>query len=65
MYLSRTERELKPWYVDPSLKRYDERGEPRDEQEKRRREKIKYVQSLYLNHHTPAVHPDLITSAVS
>jgi len=41
MFLSRTERELKPWYVDKELKRFDERGEPKDEREREKREKQK------------------------
>lgn len=41
MYLARTERELKPWYTDPGLKGVDERGEPRDERDQAKREKLR------------------------
>jgi hypothetical protein len=39
MYLNRPERETKPWYTDPELRKYDERQEGEDAKAKRERRK--------------------------
>jgi hypothetical protein len=39
MYLSRPERETKPWYTDRELKRVDEKDTGEEAEERRRRDK--------------------------
>jgi hypothetical protein len=47
MYLGRPEKETKPWYTDPNLKRYEEKETGEDADFRRARDKRKEVRSKH------------------
>lgn len=57
MYLSRPERELKPWYTDPEMRRVEDRG-GRDRVADRKRERRMYVLCPHL---PPSSHLSLLS----